>query len=873
MEERSKLKYLNSLEIERDTVSDVSERKKFFVTFPMPYMNGRLHLGHLFSVSKADFFSYYKEMEGYNVLFPFAFHCTGMPISASAKKLEEELNGGEVDLSVKKIIRDLGFEDVSSFTDPTHWVRTFPNLCIKSLKRFHGNIDWRRSFITTDINKYYDSFVRWQFKRLNELGYLSFGKRHSIFCPIDKQTCLDHDRRKGENVKPVRVVLCKLMFEEGFLLARIKEGCTPSKAIVGSQSDFVEFEYNDKNYFVEKDIFENINAQVCGVNARRSVKGSFFNEKRFEAFGKEIKCDVIERDVPCSVKGIQGKKDGQLLEHVTKEIEFISKVENTEIHLAETKYLLKFYEPEEEVISRSGGKCIVALTDQWYINYDDAEWKEKVKECIDDLICTEDTKIVLKDALSWIGKWGFSRSFGLGTRIPWDEKYLIDSLSDSTVYMAICTFKHFLYKDLEGKDEIFPSSKLSDDVWNYIFLNQRITEELKEFEEILENCRKSFNYFYPVDLRVSGKDLLKNHLIFFLFNHVALFERKHWPRRIFTNGYLMLNSEKMSKSSGNFLTVDESLDKFGVSSTRMCLAVCGDTNEDANFMEFNANAFTLKLYSYVKMIEELCIGKSFDPCILSLIRKYDEMSFADKFLLQTISMNITHTIRAHEDMLYRDVVKHGFYEMIHAKEMYHILGGANDEIVFLLFKTMTQLLYPIIPSLARHLIETYFHSSFSLPVPFLSDTSEIDGVSHLKSTLKRLMIQKRKRKCDTVKILVGVKYSKWKRKCMSIVDQIACECKILNINISEEMRKNESSFSSKVIDAIREVLKEFGVPEKKGILFSMDYLNHPENYSMKFNEYEVLKTYKHYIEDNTGLEVVVCVSSRADPGIPVFEFK
>ena len=24
-------------------------------------------------------------------------------------------------------------------------------------------VDWRRSFITTDVNPYYDSFIRWQF--------------------------------------------------------------------------------------------------------------------------------------------------------------------------------------------------------------------------------------------------------------------------------------------------------------------------------------------------------------------------------------------------------------------------------------------------------------------------------------------------------------------------------------------------------------------------------------------------------------------------------------------------------------------------------------------------------------------------------------
>lgn len=38
-------------------------------------------------------------------------------------------------------------------------------------------VDWRRSFITTDANPYYDSFVRWQFTKLKEMNKIKFGKR------------------------------------------------------------------------------------------------------------------------------------------------------------------------------------------------------------------------------------------------------------------------------------------------------------------------------------------------------------------------------------------------------------------------------------------------------------------------------------------------------------------------------------------------------------------------------------------------------------------------------------------------------------------------------------------------------------------------
>jgi leucyl-tRNA synthetase len=66
-------------------VNPVEGVKKFMVTFPYPYMNGRLHLGHAYSMSKCEFTVRYKKLKGYNALWPFSYHCTGMPIVASAE--------------------------------------------------------------------------------------------------------------------------------------------------------------------------------------------------------------------------------------------------------------------------------------------------------------------------------------------------------------------------------------------------------------------------------------------------------------------------------------------------------------------------------------------------------------------------------------------------------------------------------------------------------------------------------------------------------------------------------------------------------------------------------------------------------------------
>ena len=58
-----------------------------------------------------------------------------------------------------------------------------------------------------------------------------------------------------------------------------------------------------------------------------------------------------------------------------------------------------------------------------------------------------------------------------------------------------------------------------------------------------------------MDLRCSGSDLIKNHLVFWLYNHLAVFGQDMSPKGVRCNGHLVLNGDKMSKSTGNFLTM------------------------------------------------------------------------------------------------------------------------------------------------------------------------------------------------------------------------------------------------------------------------------------------------------------------------------
>lgn len=76
-----------TIEEHKDTVDLHEKYPKFMGCMAYPYMNGRLHLGHAFTLSKIEFAASYERMLGKRVLFPQGFHCTGMPIKVQLKRI------------------------------------------------------------------------------------------------------------------------------------------------------------------------------------------------------------------------------------------------------------------------------------------------------------------------------------------------------------------------------------------------------------------------------------------------------------------------------------------------------------------------------------------------------------------------------------------------------------------------------------------------------------------------------------------------------------------------------------------------------------------------------------------------------------------
>jgi valyl-tRNA synthetase len=100
--------------------------------------------------------------------------------------------------------------------------------------------------------------------------------------------------------------------------------------------------------------------------------------------------------------------------------------------------------------------------------------------------------------------------------------------------------------------------------WDFVFQDGPYPADCGAPESALAALRAEFRYWYPMDLRVSGKDLVFNHLTMALYNHAAMWpatgadgklapRADRMPQGYFCNGHVMVDGEKMAKSLGNFI--------------------------------------------------------------------------------------------------------------------------------------------------------------------------------------------------------------------------------------------------------------------------------------------------------------------------------
>ncbi|MCK4811542.1 MAG: class I tRNA ligase family protein, partial [Methanosarcinales archaeon] len=137
---------------------DVSDKEKYFITIPYPYLNGNLHAGHTRTFTIGDVIARYRRMLGLNVLFPMAFHATGTPIIGLAELLAKR------DPETLRVYTELhGIPDdvIAKLDSPESLVEYFGMESEAAMRSIGYSIDWTRRFTT--IDPAYKKFIEWQF--------------------------------------------------------------------------------------------------------------------------------------------------------------------------------------------------------------------------------------------------------------------------------------------------------------------------------------------------------------------------------------------------------------------------------------------------------------------------------------------------------------------------------------------------------------------------------------------------------------------------------------------------------------------------------------------------------------------------------------
>ena len=137
--------------------------------------------------------------------------------------------------------------------------------------------------------------------------------------------------------------------------------------------------------------------------------------------------------------------------------------------LQDNNHLEKFPVLENAPVKcRCGAECVVkVLNNQWFLNYGDEEWKDLARNCLDEMnILPSNIKTEFVEVINWLHERACARQQGLGTKLPWDNDWIVESLSDSVIYMAYYTISRFV------NDGTIKPENMTKEFFDYILLDK-----------------------------------------------------------------------------------------------------------------------------------------------------------------------------------------------------------------------------------------------------------------------------------------------------------------------------------------------------------------------------------------------------------------
>ncbi len=339
------------------------------------------------------------------------------------------------------------------------------------------------------------------------------------------------------------------------------------------------------------------------------------------------------------------------------------------------------YDFSSHVVCRCGGTVEVAEQDTWFLRYNEPDWREKTEQALAGAeIQPTNARDQYEHTIGWLEQWPCIRNYGLGTRLPWDDDFIIEPLSDSTVYMAYYTLAPHLDADVDRS------------LFEEVFLANAPSERASKL-------RAEFEHWYPVDVRFSASELIPNHLTFYLYHHAELFDEEHWPQGITTMGMGLIEGQSMSSSAGRVVLAHKPVEEHGADTVRFFLMNSAEPWQDFDWRADPVADTHNQLTRFWRRATELIDGPA----------GARELEPIDEWLLGRLNNTIQEVTEAMEEYEIRTASQEAFYGLEDDLRWYRRRTdtdrpGARWTMRTVLEKRL-QLLNPVIPFMTNELHE------------------------------------------------------------------------------------------------------------------------------------------------------------------------
>jgi len=497
---------------------------------------------------------------------------------------------------------------------------------------------------------------------------------------------------------------------------------------------------------------------------------------------------------------------------------------------------------------KCGEQIIVSIMkDQWFLNFNAGDWKQNAFECLNGMeIVPKKYRMNFENIFNWLEKRPCARKRGLGTQLPFDKNWIIESLSDSTIYMSFYTIIHIL-----NENKIKPE-QLTSEFFDYVYLGkgnvQDLAQKIKISSELLKQMQNEFYYWYPVDHRHTAIMHISNHLSFYIFHHVAIFPKKHWPKIISLIEPLIIEGQKMGKSKGNVIALADIKNNYSADLFRFYISHSADFGIMVDWREKQIQTVKnhiIRFYNFIA--DNLNSLKEVEGNIEHVKTKYC------KIVLSKCINKLIEAEKGLEELNLRKYLQLSFYEVFNLlQEFSKYAEDENDLLIVykIIFPEWIKILSITMPHLCEELWERLGHKDFlsiktwtEFNVNYVNNKieREFDYISGVVEDI--LNILKIVKSSNTGNIYLYTA-PKWKQEVYGIISSNKGDFKKImeQCKYSNELMKNKN-----LITYIRGQIKE-RIWEKESISLKEELL---------------LEEYRDYIERRVNSKIQI--NSDYDP--------